>query len=420
MELVVGPFRPALERAFAETFRRLRREDPLAPLAVVAPSRRVADRLKLLALEALPEGFAAARFFNLFSFARRIYEEAAPEGARVLLDDLLPSRLLRAILRRHFAGERYLSRAHSPGALVGALHDLKAAGVEPDAALALLAEEELGLEEAPKLAELLSLYKRYSEELRRHNRQLDEARRQAERALALAEETNRIRSEFVLMINHELRTPLTSVVTGAELLADQPGLSPGERAAILRDVVRDGRRLKELIAQMLMVARLENRGIHLTTRPVAAGEILTRLQRITRHPVQDLETPLSVDTDPDALVQLLASLADNALTHGAGSVQVRVEARLGFEPQLTVGSVPAEAVWFLVEDDGPGIPPDFLPRAFEKFEKRGRASGTGLGLYLARAVAEGIDGCIAVRTGSGGTVMAVGVPAARVEEEVPA
>lgn len=184
MELVVGPFRPALERAFAETFRRLRREDPLAPLAVVAPSRRVADRLKLLALEVLPEGFAGARFFNLFSFARRIYEEAAPAAARVLLDDLLPSRLLRAILRRHFAGERYLSRAHSPGALVGALHDLKAAGVEPDAALALLAEEELGLEEAPKLAELLSLYKRYSEELRRRrlHARPDVVRRAAEHA----------------------------------------------------------------------------------------------------------------------------------------------------------------------------------------------------------------------------------------------
>ncbi|HXG60668.1 MAG TPA: PD-(D/E)XK nuclease family protein [Planctomycetota bacterium] len=188
MDLVVGPFRPALESAFVETFRRLRRQEPLAPLAVVAPSRRLADRLKLLALEAVPEGFAAARFFNLFSFARRLYEESAPEGARVLLDDLVPSRLLRAILRRHFAGERYLSRAHSPGALVGALHELKAAAVEPDAALALLAEEELGLEEAPKLAELLSLYKRYSEELRRRKLHVraDVIRRAAEHAPASA------------------------------------------------------------------------------------------------------------------------------------------------------------------------------------------------------------------------------------------
>lgn len=184
MELIVGPFRPSLERAFVETFRRLRREDPLAPLAVVAPSRRVADRLKLLALEAFPEGFAGVRFFNLFSFARRLYEESAPEGARLVLDDLLPSRLVRAILRRHFSAERYLSRAHSPGALVGALHELKAAGVDPDAALALLAEEELGLEEAPKLAELLSLYKRYSEELRRRRLHVraDVVRRAAERA----------------------------------------------------------------------------------------------------------------------------------------------------------------------------------------------------------------------------------------------
>ncbi len=167
MDLVTGPFRPALESAFAETFARLRREDSLAPLAVVASSQRLADRLKEVALEAVPGGFAAARFFNLFSFARALYDEASA-GARLFLDDLFPSRLLGAILRRHFADGRYLSRAAlSPRALLGALHELKAAAVKPEHALEMLASEDLGLEDAPKLAEILSLHKRYSDELRR-------------------------------------------------------------------------------------------------------------------------------------------------------------------------------------------------------------------------------------------------------------
>ena len=167
MELVTGLFRPALEGAFRDAFVRLRKGDPLAPIAVVAPSQRLANHLKEIALEALPEGFAGVRFFNLFTFARMLYDEAAPD-ARVVLDNLLPAGIVGSILRRHFKKERYLSRAAiSPGSLVGALHELKAAAVKPDDALVMLAFEDLGYEDAPKLSELLSLYKRYSEELRR-------------------------------------------------------------------------------------------------------------------------------------------------------------------------------------------------------------------------------------------------------------
>jgi ATP-dependent helicase/nuclease subunit B len=168
MHLVTGAFRPALEAAFRETFAALRRDDPLAPLAVIAPSKRLSDRLKELALEAVPEGVAAVRFFNLFSFARTLYEEVAPPGFSLVLDKLVPERLVRTILRRHFEKEPYLSRAAiAPAGLLGALHELQAGGVDPAKALVAASEGELGEEDAPKLAEILSLYKRYTDELRR-------------------------------------------------------------------------------------------------------------------------------------------------------------------------------------------------------------------------------------------------------------
>ena len=63
-----------------------------------------------------------------------------------------------------------------------------------------------------------------------------------------------------------------------------------------------------------------------------------------------------------------------------------------------------------MRDNGPGIEAEFIPHIFEKFEKRGTASGTGLGLYLAKLMVEGIDGSISVETGPNGTTMAVGVP----------
>jgi ATP-dependent helicase/nuclease subunit B len=173
MDLVTGRFRPALEEAFQSAFARLRRKDPLQPLAVVAPSQRLTEHLKSLALGAVPEGFAAVRFLNLFSLARILYEESASPGDRLLLDDLVPGRLLRSILRRHYSGERYLSRAlRAPQSVLAAIHELKAAAVDPDRALEMLAGEDLGHEDAPKLAEILTLYKRYTQELRR--RRIDE------------------------------------------------------------------------------------------------------------------------------------------------------------------------------------------------------------------------------------------------------
>jgi signal transduction histidine kinase len=252
---------------------------------------------------------------------------------------------------------------------------------------------------------------RHAEELQRHNRELDEARQQAERALDLAQETNRIRSEFVLMINHELRTPLTGVVTGAELLLSDRRLSEFDQAGILRDIVRDGERLKMLIDQILTVARIENRGLNYRPRRVPVAHVLRTIETTHGNVQVELGAGGMVLTDPEALAQLLMSLADNAFTHGAHRVRISAASPFPLVPNLMVGEAPAEPLWFLVEDDGPGIEPEFLPRAFEKFEKRGFTSGTGLGLYMARLMAEALGACIAVRTGPSGTTMGVGVPA---------
>ena len=262
--------------------------------------------------------------------------------------------------------------------------------------------------EANRETELLETRSR---DLERHNTQLEVARKEAERALVLAEETNRIRSEFVLMINHELRTPLTSVVTGAELMLDQPEMPLRERVELTEHLVNDGRRLIELMSQMLTVARVENRGLQFTLTDSPADQILRRLTgRREWLEVQD-RPGVTVETDTDALVQLIQSLVDNARSHGATHIRVSCQRELPFVPDHTVGVAPAEPVYFLISDDGPGIDPDFLPRAFEKFEKRGRTSGTGLGLYLVRMMADAIDGYLAVSTGTSGTTMAVGVPA---------
>ncbi|HEX2420950.1 MAG TPA: HAMP domain-containing sensor histidine kinase [Acidimicrobiia bacterium] len=257
-----------------------------------------------------------------------------------------------------------------------------------------------------------------SSELEEHNQQLAAARAEAERALALAEEKNRIRAEFVLMINHELRTPLTSLVTGAELLS-QLGLPEADRIQLLSHMVADGKRLQEMIAQMLTVARIENRGLNFTLRDVPFAEVLTDLKekhprlRIQRRAGGVEPEAVYVRTDPMTLSQLVASLADNALSHGATRVDLVWQESLPFRAMHEVGQKPDPALFLLVIDDGPGIDPAFLPRAFEKFEKHSKSAGTGLGLYIARMMVDALEGSLSVHSSRHGTTMAIGVPLGR-------
>lgn len=268
------------------------------------------------------------------------------------------------------------------------------------------------------------LAKAHSRELEAQNAELDRARAAAERALALAEEKHRIRSEFVLMINHELRTPLTSVTTGARLLEDDH-LDDTDRAMILEGMVADSERLESIIDHVLAVARIENQGIESPIVRIPASDLVDELagalpRGVVVEVVGDL-AGIEVATDRQTLSQLLASLADNALTHGAEAVSLVVATTSPTAPDLSFGQEPGQGLHLAIVDDGPGIDEDFLPRAFEKFEKRGFASGTGLGLYLARLMAEAIGASIAVRSGPDGTAMSVSVPATTVElpESVP-
>jgi len=257
------------------------------------------------------------------------------------------------------------------------------------------------------------LLRAHAEELEEANEGLREARHAAVEALDLAEEKNRIRAEFVLMINHELRTPLTAIVTGAELLNAEEDLEPAERAAVLRDMLADGRRLERLIAQMLEAARIENRGLSLTLESVQDTDVCTDAvaanPRIRHEP--DDGHGRKAWTHRPTLIQLISSLADNAFTHGASTVTLQCTDEMPIMPDIEHGTRPADGLCFAVHDDGPGIDHDFLPQLFEKFEKRGFTSGTGLGLYLAGLMTDALHGSLAVATSPEGTTMVVTVPA---------
>lgn len=259
-----------------------------------------------------------------------------------------------------------------------------------------------------------------SAELEHHNVELTEARAETERALALAEEKNRIRAEFVLMINHELRTPLTGVVTGARLLEASPSLA-GDDRDLLADIITDGERLESMIGQMLAVARVENRGLFVNSMSERVSQLIPRLKLAHRRaavsvrPGFDVERT-SVVTDVTTLCQLVATLVDNSYTHGATRAQVLLANDLPVDPDLEVGERPTDPIFVMVVDNGPGIDAAFLPRAFEKFEKSGMNPGTGLGLHMAKMMADAIGASISVVTSKSGTAMAIGLPQVAVRE----
>lgn len=341
---------------------------------------------------------------------------AWPAGS-VLYQVVWPSELEGHSLLLHYDVASLLSRRTPPGTLDPATVELLvvAAALVVVAAAILVARARAARRFREVVVES-ELLRKHSRELELANVELRAARAAAEEALALAEEKIRIRSEFVLMINHELRTPLTSVVTGADLLRTTD-MTESERGALIDSIAHDGNRLLEIVDQILAVARIENRGISYDLTEVPVEEICSALA--TGHsprPGKCMHEDVLVKTDLKAVKSVVAALIDNARTHGATDVSVVCSSAPSVGTSFEVGDRPPEAFFVSVIDNGPGIDPEFLPRAFEKFEKSGFSSGTGLGLYMARMVMESLAGSIAVESSSAGSTFQIAVPTSPVRE----
>jgi signal transduction histidine kinase len=324
----------------------------------------------------------------------------------------------------HYDVSQLLGRRTRPGAIQpGALQLLGLATIFAVFGAAIFVGHSRVVRRYRAVAMESNFLRSHSMELEAANESLDQARHQAEEALVLAEEKIRIRSEFVLMINHELRTPLTSVVTGAELLRSTE-LSDPDRSVVLDSMVADGERLQEIIDQILAVARIENRGLSYELTDVPLNQVCTAVA--SAHPAAAQIVPaeshpdIAVKTDVGALGLVVASLVDNALTHGATSITVGCSATTQIAAQLEVGRRPEEAVFINITDDGPGIDRAFLPRIFEKFEKSSFSSGTGLGLYMVRMIIEALEGSLAVQTSPAGSTFQISIPVVTARQRVGA
>jgi two-component system, OmpR family, sensor kinase len=216
---------------------------------------------------------------------------------------------------------------------------------------------------------------------------------------------------FLADASHELRTPLTVIRGQLELLAAQPAPAPAEVRRVEHLVQAEIARISRLVDDLLLLAKSEQPRF---LRPDSIdlpsdvselwdGMSLLASRRFELGPVP----PGALRADPDRLAQALRNLVGNAIDHTAGEhglVRMRVARAAGAR------------VCFIVEDDGPGIPPEERELVFHRFHRtpaaRARASGgSGLGLAIVRAVADAHGGAVrASESPEGG---------ARIELELP-
>ncbi|MEP7219505.1 MAG: PAS domain-containing sensor histidine kinase, partial [Bacteroidota bacterium] len=193
-------------------------------------------------------------------------------------------------------------------------------------------------------------------------------------------------AQFVADASHDLMTPLTVMRAEVDLLLQDSGLDGGTRQALDR-VNEESQRLDRLTSDLLLLATLEAMGSELITHEVSLTdmvmECVTEVEGVATKRVildLDLDDVPEIRSVPPMLNRALVSVIDNAAKYSpeGGTVRIRV-----FATELMVVVE--------VADQGPGIPPEDLPRVFDRFYRGDRSrstQGTGLGLPIVKAVME--------------------------------
>jgi two-component system cell cycle sensor histidine kinase PleC len=241
-----------------------------------------------------------------------------------------------------------------------------------------------------------------------------------ERKQLEAEESNKSKAQFLAAMSHELRTPLNAIIGFSQIIAENRfGPEEFERyRSYAQDIQSSGEHLLAVINDILDLSKVEAGKLVLREETVVVVELVESTLRLVRQRAADgqiaLETEFPSDScqlfaDKRLLRQLLLNLVANAVkfTPPGGKVTLRV-------------SVEQDSILFAVEDTGIGIAKADIPKAMMPFgqidSRLGRKyDGTGLGLPLAKAMAEAHGGTLEIESDLGaGTRVTVRLPRERV------
>ncbi|MGQ0602593.1 MAG: ATP-binding protein [Anaerolineales bacterium] len=220
----------------------------------------------------------------------------------------------------------------------------------------------------------------------------DELKLQRELALR----ASRVKSDFLAVASHELRTPITAVIGFLQIVLDGLCDTPDEERRYLDTALISSQELLQLVNDILDIATIEAGEVTLSIAPMALGQTLRQIDRLTRlmaeqksvtlH-IADVPNDLLVQADPDRLRQVLINLVNNAVKFTErGRVDVTVT------PE-------GDQVRIEVRDTGIGFSPEQRARLFKKFTQADnsasrRYGGTGLGLAISKNLVELMNGTI--------------------------
>jgi two-component system, OmpR family, sensor histidine kinase MtrB len=205
-------------------------------------------------------------------------------------------------------------------------------------------------------------------------------------------------------VAHELRTPLAALVAEASILREHLGDLPIESRRAGELLVADVGRLRTLVDDLMEVSRFDAGAEQVASEPVDLGALVRSVTaaRLPAAAIHLPDQPLVVESDPRRLERILGNLLDNAREHAPDA------------PVDVTLAVDGDEVSLAVADAGPGVPPDRLPRIFERFYKADpsrHGGSSGLGLAIAAEHAALLGGYLtAANLASGGLRIELRLP----------
>ena len=202
---------------------------------------------------------------------------------------------------------------------------------------------------------------------------------------------------FVADASHELQSPLASSLADLEVALAHPGST--RWSAVASGLVADNQRMTKLVSDLLFLAKSDDGANQPPRRLIDLDDIVfTEVARARTRAAIEVDVaavePVEVRANPEQIARVVRNLLENAVRHAISRVVV------GLSSDLTYAVL-------VISDDGPGVPTEDRERIFERFtrldDSRSRhTGGSGLGLSIAREIAERHDGTIEVESGSGG------------------
>jgi len=225
----------------------------------------------------------------------------------------------------------------------------------------------------------------------------------------LVTESERLSNALLNSISHELRTPLAAITSATATLAEAKEASPELRHSMIAEIQEASARLNRLVGNLLDVTRLASGHVQSKLDWCDVGDLIHATVRLLKRELSG--RPLKIEVaeklpfaklDFTLMQQALSNLLLNAVVHTPPGTEILIQAR---QEQ--------GALVLSVADNGPGLPPDLLPRIFDKFVRGSEAAagGSGLGLAIVKGFVEANGGqIIAANRPGGGAMFTIRVP----------